>query len=47
MIQSVIDKFFTPEEKVGFLKCVGKPFVEKRRQTQLDNYFRQVLPHKL
>jgi hypothetical protein len=47
MIQSFIDKYFHPEEKVGFLKCVSKPFMEKRRQTQLGNYFRQVLPHKL
>jgi hypothetical protein len=47
MIQSVIDKYFSPEEKIGFLKCVSKPFVERRKQTQIDNYFRQVLPHKL
>jgi hypothetical protein len=41
MNQTIINQYFPPIEKTGFLKIVSKPSVDKSRQTQLSEFFRK------
>lgn len=47
MNQTIINQYFPQVEKIGFLKCISKPWTDNRKQTQLDKYFRPVLAQRL
>ena len=39
MYQTAISEYFPPIEKIGFLKIVSQPHIDKSKQTLIDNYF--------
>ena len=39
MYQTAIHEYFTPVEKIGFLKIVSRPKIDKSKQTSIENYF--------